>query len=101
MKIATSNTNRIRHRTASPPASRLDSLEPTWFRTHGERYGRDGCRVPLPWEAADPAYGFNDSGASWLPQPQDWAPFARDAQRGVEGSTLELYRSLLAVRGAD
>ena len=22
--------------------------DPTWFRTNGERYGRDGCRVPIP-----------------------------------------------------
>ena len=31
-----------------PDAARQD---PTWFRTNGERYGRDGCRVPIPWEA--------------------------------------------------
>ncbi|MFD4958017.1 glycoside hydrolase family 13 protein [Microbacterium sp. NPDC058389] len=74
--------------------------DPTWFRTNGERYGRDGCRVPLPWSAEGPAYGFNDSGASWLPQPAEWAELARDAQRGVAGSTLELYRTLLAERRA-
>jgi alpha-glucosidase len=72
--------------------------DPTWFRTGGERYGRDGCRVPIPWEADAPAYGFNETGASWLPQPADWAPFARDSQRGVAGSTLELYRAALALR---
>ncbi|MBO0983848.1 glycoside hydrolase family 13 protein [Rathayibacter sp. SD072] len=80
-----------------PDESRQD---PTWFRTKGERYGRDGCRVPLPWEAEAPAYGFSPSGDSWLPQPGDWAPLARDAQRGVEGSTYELYRALLAERRA-
>ncbi|MBF4463325.1 MULTISPECIES: glycoside hydrolase family 13 protein [unclassified Rathayibacter] len=81
-----------------PDSARQD---PTWFRTGGERYGRDGCRVPIPWEADAPAYGFNATGASWLPQPSDWSPFARDSQEGVEGSTLELYRALLAVRRAD
>ena len=25
--------------------------DPTWFRTDRERYGRDGCRVPIPWSA--------------------------------------------------
>ncbi|MGU3643478.1 glycoside hydrolase family 13 protein [Microbacterium sp. C23T] len=74
--------------------------DPTWFRTNGERYGRDGCRVPIPWNADAPAYGFNESGASWLPQPTEWATLARDAQTGVEGSTLELYRTLLAERRA-
>ncbi|MDN3494982.1 glycoside hydrolase family 13 protein [Planococcus sp. APC 4015] len=74
--------------------------DPTWFRTHGERYGRDGCRVPIPWTTDDPAYGFSPSGASWLPQPAEWAALARDAQVDVPGSTLSLYRSLLAARRA-
>jgi alpha-glucosidase len=72
--------------------------DPTWFRTKGERYGRDGCRVPLPWEADAPSYGFSSADRSWLPQPEDWAPYARDSQRGVAGSTLELYRLLLQTR---
>jgi alpha-glucosidase len=29
--------------------------DPTFFRTAGEQYGRDGCRVPIPWEAAQPS----------------------------------------------
>jgi alpha-glucosidase len=78
-----------------PDSARQD---PTWFRTNGERYGRDGCRVPIPWESGAPAAGFNATGASWLPQPADWGSFARDLQRGVEGSTLELYRGALALR---
>jgi alpha-glucosidase len=78
-----------------PDSARQD---PTWFRTNGEKYGRDGCRVPIPWEADAPAYGFNTTGKSWLPQPGDWARFARDSQAGVPGSTLELYRSALALR---
>ncbi|MGK3952054.1 glycoside hydrolase family 13 protein [Microbacterium sp. I2] len=72
--------------------------DPTWFRTNGERYGRDGCRVPIPWKTNAPAYGFSPSGASWLPQPAEWAELARDAQVGVADSTLELYRLLLAER---
>jgi alpha-glucosidase len=72
--------------------------DPTWFRTNGERYGRDGCRVPLPWQAEAPAFGFNTTGKSWLPQPDAWAGFARDVQSGDASSTLELYRTALAVR---
>lgn len=74
--------------------------DPTWFRTNGERYGRDGCRVPLPWTADAPAYGFNDTGASWLPQPAEWADLAFDQQVDDPASTLSLYRSLLAERRA-
>jgi alpha-glucosidase len=75
-----------------------DRQDPTFFRTHGERYGRDGCRVPLPWDAAAPAYGFNTTGETWLPQPTVFGELARSNQIGREGSTLELYRSLLKLR---
>lgn len=72
--------------------------DPTWFRTEGERYGRDGCRVPLPWEGSSPSYGFGAGTASWLPQPTEWAELARDKQSGVEGSTLEMYKLALRLR---
>ncbi len=72
--------------------------DPTFFRTKGERVGRDGCRVPIPWESDKPAYGFNTTGKSWLPQPENYRRYARSEQRGVAGSTLELYRQLLKIR---
>ncbi len=72
--------------------------DPTFHRTGGESYGRDGCRVPIPWEADAPAFGFSGTGSSWLPQPAEFAELARDRQEGVEGSTLELYRAALALR---
>jgi len=75
--------------------------DPTWFRTNGERYGRDGCRVPLPWTSGGTSYGFSPTGASWLPQPVEWATLARDVQTDAEGSTLALYRELLAARRAN
>ncbi|WP_150307140.1 glycoside hydrolase family 13 protein [Planctomonas psychrotolerans] len=81
-----------------PDASRQD---PTYFRTDGQRYGRDGCRVPIPWEASAPAYGFSTSGKSWLPLPPEWAELARDAQEGVPGSTLDLYTRALGIRAEE
>lgn len=72
--------------------------DPSFHRTGGETYGRDGCRVPIPWEAAAPGAGFGPTEASWLPQPEGWGDYARDTQRGVPDSTLELYRELLALR---
>jgi len=72
--------------------------DPSWFRHDGEVAGRDGCRVPIPWVADAPAYGFNDTGESWLPQPESFAAYAVDRQAGVAGSTLELYRAALALR---
>ena len=75
-----------------------DRQDPTFHRTNGERYGRDGCRVPLPWISNAPAFGFSPSGESWLPQPETFGELARDMQEGVEGSTLELYKELLRLR---
>lgn len=72
--------------------------DPTWFRTNGERYGRDGCRVPLPWTASGASLGFSETGASWLPQPEEFAGLARELQDGDPESTLTLYRELLATR---
>ncbi|WP_396667335.1 alpha-amylase family glycosyl hydrolase [Microbacterium sp. R86528] len=72
--------------------------DPTWFRTNGERYGRDGCRVPIPWTAEGGAYGFSESGESWLPQPAEFKTLARDQQLGDPSSTLSLYRTLLEQR---
>ena len=84
-----------------PEATRLpDELrqDPTWESSGHTQVGRDGCRIPMPWESAEPAYGFNDTGKAWLPQPEEYAALAVDRQRGREGSTLELYRTLLRLR---
>lgn len=73
--------------------------DPTFARTNGERVGRDGCRVPLPWESGiGAANGFNTTGKSWLPQPEIYAIYARDQQDGVPSSTLELYKHALRLR---
>ncbi len=86
-----------------PDSARQD---PTFFRSNGTVYGRDGCRVPIPWEADAPAFGFSPSGASWLPQPPGWARLARDQQpvpqEGAEfpdtTNTLSLYSRALELR---
>jgi alpha-glucosidase len=72
--------------------------DPTFIRTQGKEIGRDGCRVPIPWEKDAPSFGFGPTDATWLPQPAVYGEYAVDQQDGVEGSTLELYRALLATR---
>ncbi|KQS96920.1 glycoside hydrolase family 13 protein [Cellulomonas sp. Leaf395] len=72
--------------------------DPAFFRTGGAERGRDGCRVPLPWSATEDGFGFSPSGVTWLPQPEEWASYALDAQRGVPGSTYETYRAALQLR---
>ncbi len=81
--------------TTLPDEARQD---PTWKRSGHTERGRDGCRVPIPWEADAPSYGFGPTDASWLPQPPVWAEYALDRQRGVPGSTYELYRTALRLR---
>jgi alpha-glucosidase len=72
--------------------------DPTWVRSNHTDRGRDGCRVPLPWQADEPSYGFGPTAASWLPQPAEFRELAVDRQDGVHGSTLELYRGYLSAR---
>ncbi|MET7426668.1 alpha-amylase family glycosyl hydrolase [Dactylosporangium sp. NPDC005555] len=81
--------------TTLPDGERQD---PTWFRSKHEVRGRDGCRVPVPWQQDAPSFGFGPGAASWLPQPADWGRFAADAERGVPGSTLSLYTEALRLR---
>ncbi len=77
-----------------PGESRQD---PTYLRTHGASPGRDGCRVPLPWTRSGPSFGFG-SATAHLPQPAWFADSSVQAQDGVAGSTLELYREAVRVR---
>ena len=74
--------------------------DPTWTRSGHTERGRDGARVPMPWGGDRPSYGFGPSAQTWLPQPASYAGLAVDRQLGVENSTLELYRTLLATRRA-
>ncbi|HET7138213.1 MAG TPA: alpha-amylase family glycosyl hydrolase [Gaiellaceae bacterium] len=71
--------------------------DPIFFRTGGTRLGRDGCRVPLPWTADEPGFGFT-TGTPWLPQPDGFGARSVTAQDGREYSTLELFRAALAQR---
>ena len=73
--------------------------DPIWIRSQGTDRGRDGCRVPIPWSASQPAFGFGPTPMTWLPQPDHWAEFAVDVLLEQAGSTLHFYREALALRG--
>lgn len=78
----------------------LDVLQdPIWHDSEHTVKGRDGCRVPIPWEPTGESLGFG-TGGSWLPQPPEFARLAAAAQDNEPGSTLELYRAALALRRA-
>ncbi len=80
-----------------PPDEAL--TDPTWERSGHTQRGRDNCRIPIPWAAGEPPYGFSEGGAgSWLPMPAGWGPLAAGSQEGVAESTLSLYRQALKLR---
>jgi alpha-glucosidase len=70
--------------------------DPQWFRNEGS-ISRDGCRVPMPWSKSGSSFGFGPGGAH-LPQPDWFGEWSVEAQDGVKGSTLELYRAALRLR---
>jgi alpha-glucosidase len=68
--------------------------DPVFFRTGGERKGRDGCRVPVPWNGERPRFGFSDA-APWLPIPDSWGSVSVAAQSQDDHSTLAFHRRAL------
>ncbi|HEY2043454.1 MAG TPA: glycoside hydrolase family 13 protein [Jatrophihabitans sp.] len=74
--------------------------DPIWARTGHTEYGRDGCRVPLPWTAAGSSLGFSheEAAAPWLPQPAWFADFAAEVQDDDPDSVLAFYRKALRAR---
>ena len=72
--------------------------DPAFFRgAVFDGLGRDGCRVPLPWTASGPSFGFG-SGDAHLPQPAWFAESAVDVEAADPSSTLALYREALRLR---
>ncbi len=78
-----------------PPALLQD---PRWHRSANTDYGRDGCRVPLPWAGSAAPFGFSPTTSAWLPQPARWASKTAQAQAADPTSMLTLYRAALAAR---
>ncbi|WP_329183488.1 glycoside hydrolase family 13 protein [Actinacidiphila glaucinigra] len=85
---------------AHVPDDRL--RDPLWERSGHRERGRDGCRVPLPWEGTSAPYGFSTAApdACWFPQPDDWGDLTVRAQEDDPASMLALYRAALRLRRA-
>lgn len=74
-----------------------DRQDPAFVRSKGAQKGRDGARVPLPWSGRETLFGFT-TGKPWLPIPQEWASFTVEKQTGDPQSSLEMYRTVMALR---
>ena len=77
------------------PVDVLD--DPVWENSGHTVKGRDGCRVPIPWESTGPSLGFGNA-TPWLPQPAVFAELAADQQTADPESTLNLYRRAIELR---
>ncbi|UYP20423.1 glycoside hydrolase family 13 protein [Rhodococcus sp. Z13] len=72
--------------------------DPVWERSGHTDRGRDGCRVPLPWEGTEPPFGFTAAASAWLPQPPQWSELTVERQLEDVDSTFSLYRQAIEIR---
>jgi alpha-glucosidase len=74
-----------------------DLVDPYGIRLWPEFKGRDGCRTPMVWEAADRLGGFT-TGKPWLPVTAEHLDRAADRQVDDPNSVLQHYRRTLSLR---
>jgi alpha-glucosidase len=72
--------------------------DPTWERSGRTERGRDGCRIPIPWDGEAPPFGFSASPDTWLPIPPEWADLTVEKQLSDPDSPLSFFRHALALR---
>ena len=83
------------HEVTDIPASQIQ--DPQYLRNNKMDKGRDGCRVPLPWEKSGTSFGFGTGGAH-LPQPSWFADYSVEAEENDPNSALSIYRIALGLR---
>jgi alpha-glucosidase len=74
-----------------------DLQDPYGITFWPEFKGRDGCRTPMPWDAALPHAGFS-SGKPWLPVPPEHVASAVSLQEHDPQSALTFARKIIAWR---
>ena len=70
--------------------------DPIFFRTQGRDKGRDGARIPIPWDSSN-QFGFT-TGKPWLPIPTSWSSKSVAYQNEDKNSSLNFYRESLRIR---
>ena len=71
--------------------------DPIALSSQGADLGRDGCRVPLPWDADAKNFGFT-SGSPWLPQMASYGGYAIATEVRDSESSLNFYKKTLKIR---
>ena len=77
-----------------PPEERQD---PVYLRSNGAMTGRDGCRVPLPWDSSKPSFGYT-TGKAHISLPSWFKEYSVDLEEKSPDSFLSLYRRAAALR---
>ena len=74
--------------------------DPVWEKSGHTNRGRDNCRIPMPWHAEGPCFGFSSAPHTWLPMPDYWGRYSVASQTDATDSMLQLYRQALKLRRA-
>lgn len=70
--------------------------DPVWTNSKNKFKGRDGCRVPIPWDGSK-NFGFT-KGEPHLPMPEWFKNFAVEALELSPKSFLNFYRTAIKLR---
>lgn len=80
-----------------------DTVDPAGCNAGEERYelfSRDPERTPMQWDAT-PNAGFSTANKTWLPVNENYTVVNVQAQSGVDGSHLEIYKSISTLRKSE
>lgn len=78
-----------------------DRQDPIFLVNQGRKVGRDGCRIPLPWDESSDSLGFSPATATcepWLPIPAWFRDYSVEKESAMPESTLNLYKRALRIR---
>lgn len=76
-----------------------DMQDPFGKKFYPDYKGRDGCRLPMPWNG-EMGLGFSQ-GNPWLPLPENYREISVEVQEQDKNSVLAHVRSLLTWRNAN
>lgn len=77
--------------------SKRELKDPQGIRFWPDIKGRDGCRLPFPWDSEAPNLGFNTGAEPWLPAKNS---FSLDQAISASDSTYHVLREMLKIRKA-
>jgi len=69
--------------------------DPQGIRFWPDIKGRDGCRLPFPWDSKLTNQGFNSGTKPWLPAANK---FSLDQAKADSGSTFHVLQEMLQIR---